>query len=135
MAEVVAKVERLGRRATQTEVSLVAVTCAVVLLVLGLVAYQGYKLRDVTRRLNALTQANRESLVRQNELAGNAVGCIVLRLERHRQANEYAHQLLARELGAVYDEPQELVPQPLGPELAESCQRLESALKAQNGGK
>lgn len=110
------------------------VTCLFFLTALSLLVYQGFKLRQVVERLDDLASANRSSLVRQNALAADAVACLNLRLLEHREANEYAHRLLAEKLKAPYDEPQRLTPQQPDESLRGSCDRLAEALKQQQNG-
>ena len=82
------------------------------------------QLRDLHDRSVRNRNANRIA----QQITIDAVSCIIHSLNQHRDANEFAHQLLAKKIGAPYDEPPELHPPVEEPSQAMSCDRLNAAL-------
>lgn len=75
---------------------------------------------------------NRESNKTAQKVTVDAVNCILHSLHQHRDANEYAHQLIASSLAhpAPYREPADLVPGPEEDAVKTSCTELSRLLQA-----
>lgn len=100
------------------------VTVIVILLIATTIA----QLNDLHNRSIVNRTANRAAQV----ITINAVNCILHSLHQHREANEYAHQLIAQQGVAhpiPYTEPPELVPPPESDAVKASCTELDKLLK------
>lgn len=93
-------------------------------LVLLLVVTTIVQLNDLHHRSVTNRQANKIA----QQVTIDAVDCILLNLHQHREANEFAHKVLAGALHAEYNEPLGLIPQQVADAVLGSCDRLDREL-------
>lgn len=93
-------------------------------LVLLLVITTIVQLNDLHRRSVTNRAANKIA----QQVTIDAVDCILLNLHQHREANEFAHRVLAGAVHAEYNEPLEFIPKDVTDAVLGSCDRLDVEL-------